>query len=274
VRNTVSKVAIVHVEKDAPSALKQAFKLVGEIDDLNTKERSVVIKVGLFDPRAQHHTTINVADAITKSFNKAPKIYISESDNYKGTGSERLQRWEPLFSERIVPFNLSEDTDVRQVEIAGEKIGLSHILFKPNVFVSTHILRQSEYGCILKNLLGLVPDRKKVRFHKKLNKALCDMYDAVGGIDLAVADGTRIAVGLTPKAKMLNAGILLVGRDAVAVDAVGAVLVGLNPMKMPIIKEAFDRGLGEANMQNIEVLGNSFEFLKERFIRKIKDMKS
>src|SRR3972149_4190966 len=93
-----SKVAVVNLEQGAEQAFKEALKLAGKIDDLSTPKRSVVIKVGIFDPKADHHTSVDITNAIIKSFDKAPKIYVAESDNYRGTGSERLQKWKSLFS--------------------------------------------------------------------------------------------------------------------------------------------------------------------------------
>ncbi len=258
------KVAIVELSGDVQESFRRALKLVGKIDDLNTKERSVVIKLGVFDHKKNNHPTVNVVNAIVSSFDKAPQIFLAESDNYKGKGSERLQIWKQLFTKRVVPFNLSEDAETTEVRIADEKIGLSHVLFKPNVFVSTHALRKSDRGTILKNLLGLIPDIKKVRFHKKLETTLLDAYEAIDGIDLAVLDGTYMYSNLSSD-KRKNTNVLIVGRDAVAVEAVGVALVGLNPEKIPVIKEAVKRGLGEGNLNRIEILGSSIETLKERF---------
>jgi uncharacterized protein (DUF362 family) len=266
----VSKVAIVEVGSDTKQALEQALKLIGGISDLNQKDRPVTIKVGIFDPQTEHHASVNVVDAIINSFSKAPKIYLAESDNYRGTGTERLQKWKTLFSRRVVPFNLSEDKEKRQVKVADEKIGLSHILFKPNVFISTHIMRIYERGSILKNLLGLIPDKKKVRFHKKLEPALLDMYEAIGGIDLAVLDGTCISTGVAPNAKRIPTNILIVGRDAVAAEAIGATLVGMKPEEMPIIQQAVARGLGEGDIKKIELLGVPVAELKARFAQLLK----
>ena len=259
----VSKVALVELGQDAKQSFKQALTLIGKIDDLNTTLRSAVIKVGVFDPKAEHHATVNVVDAIINSFDKAPQIFLAESDNYKGKGSERLQIWKTLFTERVTPFNLSEDTNTKQVKVADEKIGLSHILFKPNILVSTHVLRAYEKGSILKNLLGLIPDRKKVRFHKKLEATLLDLYEAIGGIDLAVLDGTYMSSGVAPNSDRISTNIIIIGRDAIAVEAAGATIAGLNPEKMPIIQEAIKRGLGEGNLAKIKVLGTSIEKVKE-----------
>ena len=258
----MSTVAIVKFNGDVQGSINRAFKLIGEINDLNTAERSVVVKPGIFDHKKKSHPTVSVVKAIVDSFDMAPQIFIAESDNYKGTGSERLQIYKELFTKRVVPFNLSDDTNACEVKIADEKIGFSHILFKPNVFISTHVLRRYEKGTILKNLLGLIPDRKKVRFHKKLETVLLDAYEAIGGIDLAILDGTYTYSSPT-KNKGINTNVLLVGRDAVAVETIGAALVDLNPEEMPLIQEAVKRGLGEGDVKRIEVLGDFIATIKE-----------
>jgi uncharacterized protein (DUF362 family) len=276
-----SKVAIVEFNEDVRGSFEQALKLIGNIDDLNTTERVVTIKVGVFDHRAETHSTVSVVDAIINGFNKAPRIFLAESDNYRGKGLERLQIWKELFTERVVPFNLSDDTNTRKVKIADEEINFSHILFKPNVLVSTHVLRGFEKGSILKNLLGLIPDAKKARFHKKLETVLLDVYEVIGGIDLAVLDATYAyrGAGAMPHAGpdstryRIRTNTLIAGRDAIAVEAVGATLAGLNPDKMPVIQEAVKRGLGEGCLEKIEILGTPIEIVKEKFSSAMKTLK-
>ncbi len=155
-----SKVALVRFEKTPEKAFIDAVKLIGGLGDLNHRERAVTIKVGIFDHRTDTHSTAEIVSSISKAFDKAPQVMVVESDNYRGTGSERLQKWTSIYDGKVTPFNLSEDTETRKVKIADEDIQLSHVLFKPNVFVSTHVLRTFEKGSILKNLLGLIPDRK------------------------------------------------------------------------------------------------------------------
>jgi len=259
-----SKVAVVEFGADTVESLRHALDLIGRIDDLNTAERSVVVKVGVFSHKAGNHTSVGLVDAIIKRFDKAPKIFLAESDNYQGTGSERLQIWKELFTERIVPFNLSDDSDTRSVRLDDQEMNLSHILFKPNVLVDTHILRSFERGSILKNLFGCIPTPKKVKYHKILPTLLADVYEAIGGVDLAVLDGTHFWRGAGDAPVRMNT--LLVGRDAIAVEAVGATLAGLNPQKMPVIQEFVKRGLGEGDLENIEIVGASFERLKEKFM--------
>jgi uncharacterized protein (DUF362 family) len=258
-----SKVAVVEFGEKGSEPLKQALRLIGGLEDVNTGANLVVVKVGVFRHKAGNHTSVDLAKAIIDSFDKAPKIFLAESDNYQGTGSERLQIWKELFTERVVPFNLSNDTETRRVTLAEQEMNLSHILFKPNIFVDTHILRTFERGSILKNLFGCIPTPKKAKYHKILPQLLADVYETIGGIDLALLDGTYFwrSAGYVP----VQMNTLLLGRDAVAVEAVGATLAGLHPQKMPVIQEFVKRGLGEADLENIEIVGASFESLKRKF---------
>jgi len=259
-----SKVAIVKFKENSEAeSLKEALRLIGGIDDLNTSKRKVVLKVGVFSHKADNHTSVGFVDAIVDSFSKAPKVFLAESDNYQGTGLERLQIWKELFSERVVPVNLSDVKDSRDVTLVDQKMKLSALLFKPNVLVNTHILRTFERGSILKNLFGCIPIRKKAKFHK--NEIFCpllaDVYEAIGGIDLSVMDGTYLWRGAGDLRVPMN--VLLAGRDAVAVETVGAILAGLKPEKMPVTQEFVKRGLGEGDIENIEIVGTPLESLRE-----------
>jgi uncharacterized protein (DUF362 family) len=84
-------------------------------------------------------------------------------------------------------------------------------------------------------------------------------------VDLAVLDGTRIALGVMPDSLTVDANILVVGRDAIAVEAVGFAALGYDPENIPVIEEAMNRGLGEGNISKIQILGTPIEQLKERF---------
>jgi hypothetical protein len=150
-------------------------------------------------------------------------------------------------------------------------MNLPRILYKPNVLVDTHILRSFESGSILKNLFGCILDTKRAKYHKILPTLLADVYEAIGGIDLAILDGTRFwkGAGTSP----VQTDTVLIGRDAVAVETVGAVLAGLNPEKMPILQEFAKRNLGEGDLKNIELVGASFETLREKFAAAAKAQK-
>lgn len=253
-----TKVAILRMNGDPTSVLCQALELVGGIQELNTPEREVTIKVGIFDPRSRHHTSVEVVKAIISAFDRAPCIYLAESDNYCGKAIDRLQAcYGVLFNERVKPFDLSNDPQAKSAVIAGEPMALSVKLMKPNVLVSTHVLRTFAKGSILKNLFGCTPTVQKARYHKNeiYSNLLANIAEAAGGIDLSVLDGAFLLYNATEKRLALD--LLIVGRDAVAVETVGAVLGGLKPEKLPHLQEFVRRGLGVGDMDEIEIVGLS-----------------
>lgn len=268
-----SKVAVVEIEEDYDESLKRALELIGGIEDIDTEKRNVIIKVGIFNSRSPQHSSVGLVKSIISNFSKAPKIFLAESDNYCGKALERLQIYKDLFTERVVSFSLSEDEVTKRFKIADEEMDLSHVMFKPNIFVDTHVLRTFPRGSILKNLFGCTPMVKKSKYHKSeiFSKLLADIYEAIGGIDLAVADGTRLFRSGTQVSARTNT--LVVGRDAVAVETVLATLAGLKPEKMESLQEFVKRGLGEGNIRDIEILGTPLAELEKKFARFRKELK-
>ncbi len=243
----------------------EAIDLIGGINDLDSPKKKVVVKVGIYNTKTGICTAPRTLRSITDSFGRAKEILVSESDSGAGLGLKRLELWNECYSDRVVPFNLSDDSNTKEVEIAGERVPFSHVLLEQNTFISTHVPRRYEeagmqdmmnLGSIIKNLLGLILDKEKRRFHKDLPVALADMYEAVGGIDLAVLDGTKAYLGYQKKRVEVNSNILLVGRDAYAVEAVGMHLVGFDPLDNSVLKEGKDRGLGEIDLENISIIGD------------------
>jgi hypothetical protein len=263
-----AKVAVVEINGDCAGALRRAVDLLGGIDDLNTPEREVALKIGLFDPKMEHHSSIDVVGGIIGLFDQAPRVHLAESDNYCGMALDRLERFTPLCSERVALASLSADPLAREMPIAGEEsMALASLLFKPNVLISTHVMRTFKMGSVLKNLFGCTPMIKKGKYHKKeiINNQMCDLFEAFGGIDLAVLDAAYLHHGASSIKLPFN--LLVVGRDAVAVETVGALLAGNKPERMPIIQTFTARGLGVSDMGQIEIVGlsaDSFNAYKKK----------
>ncbi|WP_455143015.1 DUF362 domain-containing protein [Candidatus Hodarchaeum mangrovi] len=248
-----------------PKSYLEALNLIGDLRGLNEVDKRVIIKVGIYNPESKICTTVETLNSIISAFNKSGKIQIVESDSGAGLGLERLRIWGSCFNEQVQPFNLSDDTQTTVVNVAGENVSLSNILFGNRTFVSTHVPRRYEetgdedlmnLGSIIKNLLGLIPDKKKFRFHNRLPNTLLDLYEAIGGIDLAILDCTYVFLGRKSERLMVPLNLLIFGKDAFAVEAVGASLVGFNPLEMPVLQEAYNRELGEIDLQKIKIKGN------------------
>jgi uncharacterized protein (DUF362 family) len=257
-----AKVALVRSGRGVSEAYAEALKLIGGIDGLNVRDRGVTIKVGIYDQRNLNYPTPPVVQAVADAFTRVQRVRLVESDNHHGSALERLRVWKTVFSDRVVPFSLSTDPQVREGVVCGETIRFSHVLCQPNALVSLHAARRGTAGSIFKNLLGCIPDTRKERFHEKLGVTLIDIASAVDWIDLAVIDGTYVYGSEWKEGKPLQReqrNFLIVGRDPVAVETVGSLLVGETPLKIPSLAVAKQRGLGETDIENIEVVGEPLE---------------
>jgi uncharacterized protein (DUF362 family) len=256
------KPTVIVVDNDS---LTDAFDQIEGMSELNSPDKRVIVKVGIYNPETGICTTVKTLQSIVDSFDKSLEIRVTESDSGAGPGLKRLEIWNDCYNERVVPFNLSDDKDTEDVEIAGESVPFPKIFSQPNTFISTHVARRYEdagledlmnLGFVIKNLLGMIPDTKKHRFHDQLTTALIDIYEAIGGIELAVLDATHVYLGLKKKRIRVSPNLLIVGTDAFAVEAVGGHLVGFEPTEMPVLQEAKKRGLGEIDLDRIHIIGD------------------
>ena len=126
-------------------------------------------------------------------------------------------------------------------------------------------------GFVIKNLLGMIPDKKKYRFHNRLPTTLLDIYKAIGGIDLAVLDATHIYLGYKKERTTISPNILIVGTDAFAVEAVGGYLVGFESTEMPVLQEAKKQGLGEIDIDRIKIIGD-IETYKQKVTKAFEEL--
>jgi len=135
----------------------------------------------------------------------------------------------------------------------------------------------------IKNLFGLVSGSFKVELHKRyigqddFAKVLVDIYQEVNPA-LTVVDGIVAMEGDGPgtAGRLRHPGLILAGSDGVAIDSILASLMGIKPLDVLTTKEAGNRGLGQANLGDIELVGakssglNLRPFILPPLIKKLK----
>jgi len=264
-------VAAIDLKKNRTDAVREACDLIGGIDDIDVPNREVAIKVGVFYPESGWYSTIETVDGIIRAFKYAPKKYLVETDNYQGTGTERLKVWEKLFSDTVIPVNLSDESEITPIKVPNPirkvTIDLANLVLKPRVFVDTHVMRTFSRGSILKNLFGLPPTRKKVQYHKSeiFFNLLTSLFEAIGGVDLAVLDATYFSEFIKGKGARTRTDFLFVGRDAVAVESLGLHLSGIKLHKNELIQAFVEKNLGVGDLNDIDVVGVPLEELEVIF---------
>jgi uncharacterized protein (DUF362 family) len=133
------------------------------------------------------------------------------------------------------------------------------VLFtKTNFFVNVPTLKLEPGICTIgggiKNLFGLIPESDKRHYHSKIDDVLLDILTAFRP-QLTIMDLTKLVIGNREEGKTKDIGAVIVGTDPVSVDAFCSNLLGIDPLKIPHLKKAYDLGLGEILLDRIKISG-------------------
>ncbi len=134
-----------------------------------------------------------------------------------------------------------------------------NILHLPTVKTHGH---STTTGSIKNSFGGLL---KTVRHyaHKYMHEVLVDlmiMQKELHPAIFAVMDGTVCGNGAGPRTMIpVEKGYILASSDSVAIDSVAAAMMGFEPMTIPYLRMCHERGLGTADLSEIEVEGEDIE---------------
>ena len=117
----------------------------------------------------------------------------------------------------------------------------------------------------MKNYIGIQDDRHRLIDHDhRLNEKVADLQYIVQPQFIAI-DGIIAGEGrmLTPTPKDL--GLIMMGNNQVAFDAVCCAIIGVDPMTVEHIRLAHERGFGPIDLSQIDIVGDvSLDAAKER----------
>lgn len=127
---------------------------------------------------------------------------------------------------------------------------------------------QTDVTLGLKNLKGLIEDTEKKEFHKRgVFGGVVDINATVKRV-LTVVDGLVGQQGLGPIfGESVPMDLIISSKDPVAADAVTSAVMGYEPEEVKITRLAYERGLGEMNLDKIDIVGESLDAVKRRFKR-------
>jgi uncharacterized protein (DUF362 family)/NAD-dependent dihydropyrimidine dehydrogenase PreA subunit len=146
----------------------------------------------------------------------------------------------------------------------AERLAVSREVLECDVLVSlpkmkTHVA--TGITGAVKNTYGHLVGGEKTRLHREAQgplafaRAVVDVFQ-IRPPDLVVMDAVTAMEGQGPSGgRPRHVGRLLAGTDAVALDTVMAAMMGLEPRTVPMLKETEDRGLGTADLEEIEIDG-------------------
>ena len=125
--------------------------------------------------------------------------------------------------------------------------------------VKTHVFTTTTGA--MKNAFGGLLNEHRHWTHPVIHETLVDLLMIQKKIHrgvFAVMDGTFAGDGPGPRCMTPHVkNVILASADQVAIDAVAAKLMGMDPMSIKFIRTAHDMGLGCGDPQDIEIVGDT-----------------
>jgi uncharacterized protein (DUF362 family) len=206
---------------------------------------------------AAHNDTV-VVDAHVGEQNNKHKCVVDAYD------VRNVHLFEPQYSwvryEPPEPFLVLDQIYPEGVYIPEFLVG-RNIVQLPTV--KTHVF--TTITGAMKNAFGGLLGRKRHWTHADIHETLVDLLTIQKDIHpglFAVMDGTFAGDGPGPRAmRWHEKDILLASADQVAIDAMSACLQGFEPLDIPFIRIAHDKGLGVGDPEEIEIVGEDRDWV-------------
>jgi uncharacterized protein (DUF362 family) len=286
----LSKVAIVRSNPEAIlSDVERVMKLGGYADALE-HGRTTILKdnISWHMPFLSANTTPWQLEGVTRTlraggFQDLVAVHNNTvvTDPYKG---EKLNKLAPLYEAYRVPelYNfVAEDMAWTRYEPKAEMLALDKVFPEginiPEYFIGKNIVHLPTVKChiyttttgAMKNAFGGLLNSRRHYTHTWIHETLVDLLAIQQEIHpglFAVMDGTLAGNGPGPRTmKPVPVDVMLASADQVAIDAVAAKLMGFDPMTIPYIRIAHERGLGCGDVREIELVGDDVSDLDLHF---------
>jgi len=258
------------------AAVEEAVELAGGLEHVIKPGSRVFVKINHLSPASPPERGIITHPAFVEAVLKlltrvgarvtvGDDIDSSSGDGFQVSGFRQMCR-----RAGVALVNLREAGFV-EARCQGrflEKVYLSRVAADADAIVNlpklkTHSLTILTGG--VKNMYGIIPGGLRTRFHgdyaakEDFAQVLTDIFSAARP-QMTVTDGVIAMEGEGPAAgKLRRLGVVLASRDAVALDAVAARVIGLDPMDILTTRYASERKLGVGRLKDIEVTGQRIE---------------
>lgn len=252
--------------EDMRSAVKAVF---GQFR-LDVKGKRVLVKPNILGPypREKHVTTHPslVGAVVEYLVGEGADVVVGDNNGMRGYGmNEKCGRVSGIKDASGEKFkNIGKNS--RKIKINSKNYVVSGEVLDCDLLVSlpkfkTHILTKITGG--IKNSYGFLVGEEKARLHRTARseegfaESVVDVYETRIP-DLTIMDAVVGMEGNGPNStKLRHLGKLLASDNAVCLDAVMAQMMGFNPKEVDTLRIANKRGLGEIEVEKIDVVGTA-----------------
>jgi uncharacterized protein (DUF362 family) len=281
----MSRESILRIDGRDPgqvlAGVRRAVQMAGGFADVIRPGMRAMVKPNLVAPPSSAEagacTSALVCRAVAdlvRELGAKPVIAESAARGADTEAAYQVMGYEELRRDGYEVVDLKKDRSVRVPLTGGrilEEITTFELVTRMDAIISVPVMKTHDQGQVtvaLKNLKGLVIDADKRRIHQ------LGMFE--GAVDLVshfrpvftVVDGIIGQEGMGPLMGLpVGLGLILAGRDLVAVDATAGRIMGFEADEVPITVAAAKRGLGTLDAGQIEVVGETVDKVRRRFLR-------
>jgi len=193
----------------------------------------------------------------------------------------RNNKWLPVLDRYGLPFTALPEVDWTVHEFKGPLLRIDRLFPKgieiPAFFEGRNVLHlptvkthgHSTTTGAVKNAFGGLLKEVRHYAHKYIHEVLVDLLSMQAELHpgmFCVMDGTVCGDGAGPRTMVPRAGnLLLASADPVAIDATAARIMGFDPLAIPYIRMAHERGLGVGDPAEIPLAGDDIAGLDPAF---------
>jgi len=270
-------------EKEIEASVRKAIELAGGLADIIKSGDTVIIKPNIVVVESKENVAVTdprVCKAIANMVKETgAKPIIAESAFIGMDTEEAIQAngYGRLREEGYQVIDLKKKgTELVKVPVpkgkALKEVVLPRIVVDADVVISVPKMKthdQAEVTLSLKNMKGVLPDAWKRKFHHVFGvfQSVADLMTVVKP-SLAVVDGIVAMEGLGPAfGDPVEMGLIIAGKALVAVDAVTSKIMGFELQECGCVREADELGVGTADLNKIEVIGEPIAKVQRRFKR-------
>jgi uncharacterized protein (DUF362 family) len=272
----MAEIAIVKGTKPVEVTVK-ALRMI-DVDEALSEEKPVLIKpnyINASHPSTGITTDSRVIEGVVKFLKDrgVKDVLIGEGSGFVDTfeafrvaGVDKVaKRW----NVRLIDLNKDEFVEVsppsplalKRVRIAKTALE-STIISVPKL----KLHRMTEVTLSLKNMMGVVTPKGSMHTH--LNKNIIDLVSIVKP-SIAVVDGIIASEGHETSRNPVEMNLVIAGTDPVAVDAVGAAVMGVPPESVKHLRLAEEKGIGTCDLRRMKIVGEPIERVRKKFRRSL-----
>ena len=261
--------------------LAEVLKLSGCLDRIR-EAGNVVLKPNLVTDKPEYielgaNTSVEVLEALLKLLNDfGCRVAIGESETGTPAKGRRLRlAWERMGVDRLAErygAGLINFTDLpgRRVslDIPGlESLELPETVLDCDLLIDIPKIKTHKYAaltCSMKNLYGLIPEPRRVIYHRRLHEIIAELTRLLASRTIALVDGLVGMEGNGPLyGKPVKLDILLAGQNLWAVDDTVCNLIGMPRSKVRYLE--LGKRIGLSPEGGTELEDDSLETCKRVF---------